>query len=220
MQFEEFIKNKKVLLLGPASYFTSLVLEEDFTCYDTVVKLNKMVEKTVLATEALNNRNEILYHCLDINAKNGDLPYDIQKWIDRGVKHLRITHPPIIKHYIKNIHRFLEINKKYNIPFSVVEPDMFNAIKHNNNTSPNAGTIAIYDIMSKKPAELRIKGMTFCKTPYGTGYKEAAFFKNKKTRRNPHNHDNQLKVFSNFYELNKNTIRLDDELIEILERYK
>lgn len=218
MKFDYFIKNKKVLLLGPASYFTSLDLKENFVSYDTVVKVNKMVEKTVLATEYLDNRNEILYHCLDVNIQNGDLPYDIEKWIHKGVKHLRITHPAITEYYSNNIQRFLELNKKYNIHFSIVEPNTFVAIKRWNDTAPNAGTIAIYDIMSKNPSELRIKGMTFCKTPYGAGYKDDVFYKNN-NRSNQHDHNKQLRAFGRFYELNKDIINLDDELLEILERH-
>ena len=219
MEFNHFIKNKKVLLLGPASYFTSFNYKDDFTRYDTIVKINKMVEKPMLATEYLNTRNEVLYHNIDINIPNGDPPYEIEKWINKGVKHLRITHPGVTHYYSNNIQRFLHLNKQYNISFSIVEAETFNAVKRDSNTSPNAGTIAIYDIMNNEPKELRIKGITFCKTPYGNGYKEDVWYKNK-NRSNQHNHNNQLKAFRTFYQSNQDTIILDDELIEILERYK
>ena len=45
MNFNNFVENKRVLLLGPASYMQENKINPNFDDYDTIIKLNKMVEK-------------------------------------------------------------------------------------------------------------------------------------------------------------------------------
>ena len=85
-------------------------------------------------------------------------------------------------------------------------------------TLPNAGTIAIFDLLSNNPSKLTIRGITFCKTPYSEGYKEEIFYR-KKTK-SQHDHDKQLLFFSKFYQNNYERIDIDEELDSILRSYK
>ena len=43
--FRQMVENKKVLLVGPASYLNSKSLDLDLSKFDLIVKINKMVEK-------------------------------------------------------------------------------------------------------------------------------------------------------------------------------
>ncbi|MHA1942152.1 MAG: hypothetical protein ACW97P_10570, partial [Candidatus Hodarchaeales archaeon] len=178
MNFKDMIEGKNVLLLGPASYLRDKKIDLSLDDYDVVVKINKMVEKNVLQS-SLCNRNEILYHCLDINIPNGDLPYDTELWLNRGVKHLRITHPPITAYFRNNINRFNNIPQDKRPKHSIVDSETFVWIKRGCKTLPNAGTIAIFDLLANNPSKLTIRGVTFCKTPYCDGYKEDVFYKKK-----------------------------------------
>jgi hypothetical protein len=216
--FKKIIEGKNVLLLGPASYLKDKVCDIRFGDYDLVVKINKMVEKSSFSSEEFEVRNDILYHCLDINIPNGDMPYSIKTWINKGVKHLRITHPPVTHYYARNISRFIDLNKELKIPSSIVSRNVFESICMESKTSPNAGTIAICDLLSNNPSTLSIKGITFCKTPYSEGYKEDVFYNNKK-RTNQHDHDKQIIFFKSIFEKNNNVIKIDSELESILERY-
>ena len=211
------IGNKNVLLLGPASYLRDKKINLSLNDYDVVVKINKMVEKNVLQPP-LDSRNEILYHCLDINIPNGDLPYDTETWINRGVKHLRITHPPIKAYYRENIHRFNNIPQDKKPTHSVVSDETFVWIERECKTPPNAGTIAIFDLLANGPSKLTIRGITFCKTPYSDGYKEDIFY--KKRTKSQHDHDKQLSFFAKFYKNNKQLLDMDEELENIIGRYE
>ena len=213
MSFRDFIFDKSVLLLGPASYMQENKINPNFDDYDTIIKLNKMVEKNYYYSNFDNDRCDVLYHCLDINIPNGDLPYKINAWVKSGVRHLRITHPPVTPYYKNNLDRFYYLNKDVNIKNSCVGIRDFVSVVEGSNTSPNAGTIAIYDILQNNPKSLSIKGITFCKTPYTNGYKEDTFDKNKKSQHDP---DKQICFFKKLLNLNNETITIDKELEMLL----
>ena len=213
MCFKDFIFDKNVLLLGPASYMQENKINPNFDDYDTIIKLNKMVEKNYYYSNFNNDRCDVLYHCLDINIPNGDLPYKINTWVNSGVKHVRITHPPVTSYYKNNLERFYYLNKDKNMKNSCVGIQDFISIVNRSNTSPNAGTIAIYDILQNNPKSLSIKGITFCKTPYTNGYKESVFDKNKKSQHNP---DKQILFFKSLLKEYKNIIQIDEQLERII----
>ncbi|MDB2489840.1 hypothetical protein N9W68_00545 [Candidatus Pelagibacter bacterium] len=215
MNYRSLIEGKKVLLLGPASYLKDKINEIDLNKYDVIVKLNKMVEKPSLP-ESLNDRNDILYHCIDINIANGDT-YDVKTWSEKKVGHLRIPMPAINSYYHNNIERFNRINEIYKIESSIIKPETYLFVKNNSNTSPNTGTVAIYDLLINNPQELRIAGMTFCKTPYIKGYKEQVFYNNK--RKSQHDHDKQILFFKKMLKEYKEKIIIDDELLNIIRSY-
>lgn len=212
--FRKIIEGKDVLLLGPASYLRDRVHDIRFDDYDLVVKINKMVEKLLFSSEEFEIRNDILYHCLDINIPNGDMPYSIRTWINKGVKHLRITHPPVTHYYARNISRFIDLNKELKIPNSIVSRGVFEFVCRESKTSPNAGTIAICDLLNNNPSTLDIKGITFCKTPYADEYRKNI---GKKSQHDP---DKQVLFFKEIYKNNKNKIKIDNELASILEKVK
>ena len=169
MQFKQFIEGKKILLLGPAPHILEYGKIADHEEYDTVVKLNKMVENLNLDTN-----NDILYHCLDVNPSIGDELYSIDKWISKDVRHLRISPPPIKQYYKNNINRFLFLNKN-RINYSIMKAESYNElIQMCGNSIPNTGTTAIYDIMHHNPKVLSIRGITFFKGGYADTYKKRA----------------------------------------------
>ena len=220
MSFKSIVENKRILLLGPAPHIHDEGIVSDFREYDLVVKINKMVEKINFDTEELNQKNDILYHCLDVNLSNGDVLYSIEEWMKKKVKHLRITHPPVTNYYLNNIKRFLHLNQKKNIDFSIVEAKDFAELSSACDTSPNAGTIAIYDLLKQNPKELSIRGITFIKGGYIKGYKEDIFYENYNKSKRNHNPDKQLHFFKTLYEKNKKTITLDKKLHEIVYNLK
>ena len=87
MSFRDYIFEKKVLLLGPASYLYDGSFNEDLDNYDVVVKINRMVE-TELCKNFINDRCDILYHCIDVEPKYGMFQYDLE-FIKKRVKKLQ-----------------------------------------------------------------------------------------------------------------------------------
>lgn len=211
--FRQMIEGKKVLLLGPATYLYDGNYKEDLNDYDVVIKMNRMVE-TDICKEFINDRCDILYHCLDISPQYGNYKYDLKKIKNASVDLIRIPYPPVSHWYKKTISFFLNENKNL-LPYSIVENDLYFFIYNGcNRTSPNTGVIAIFDILDKKPNSLTIKGITFFKNGYNKNYRDKINTEkevedlNKKV--NNHNTNNQrifvaneIKKYSNlFYDEN------------------
>lgn len=216
--FFNIINNKKVLLLGPAPHVYSPSKTKDFQEFDVVVKVNKMVEKSSFVDENLNNRNDVLYHCVHIDRQNGDEPYSIEKWRDMKVKHVRMPFSGTSAHYRMNNNRFIKLNKDYNLEFSISPVEVFDELVKNCNYSlPSTGIAAINDLIFNKPRLLDIRGFTFLKTGYNKGYKNEQWKKNKlnRERSTKHNPEKQIEFFKKLYKNNKN-IKIDNELLEVI----
>lgn len=218
-KFKNLIKGKKVLLLGPASHILNPENTSDFKNFDVIVKLNKMVEKASFSDEELNNRNDILYHCLQIDLPNGDLPYSVETWKSKGVKHLRIPFTGATAHYRMNINRFIKSNLSVGIEFSTIPIDVFNQINIDcDNTLPSTGILAISDLLLQEPEILHIRGLTFGRTGYSKEYKNDQWHKNKdhRKRTTKHNLEKQILLFKRLYK-NSDNIVVDNELKEVLD---
>ena len=174
MSFENFIKDKKVLLIGPAPYLYDGSVLEKIPEYDTIVRLNRSIEMIEELVKYTGKRTEVLYHCIDIAPEQGNYDYSVQSWKDKGVQHVRIPYPPINVHYARNLNIFQSKNNN-TIENSIVEIKTFSEIKQGcNNTSPNTGTVAIIDILENNPKSLHISGLTFLKGKkiYMDGYRD------------------------------------------------
>lgn len=219
MNFCEIIAGKKILLLGPAPHVLSRVNTKDWRDFDLVIKINKMVENLNFDDDELNYRNDILYHCLDVNPKIGDKQYSIDEWINKGVKLVRISPPPFRPYYRKNIERFLSINKS-RLPFSIVSKDLYlNLVTDCQNTIPNTGTFAIFDLLKHNPKELHIRGITFFKGGYSKNYKETLLTEEeirKSYRLSSHDIDKQRTFFKKLYDDNRDLIYPDEELLNVI----
>lgn len=220
VSFIDIIKNKKVLLLGPAPHILEPNRLKDWKDFDVIVKLNKMVENLKFQDEELNYANHILYHCLDINESIGDLPYSVDYWINMKVGHVRIAPPPITPYYKRNIDRFIFKNN-FKLSFSVVGKKQYlNLTKMCNNTIPNTGTFAIYDLINCCPKELHIRGITFFKGGYAKKYKNTNTSESETRevyKSSSHDIDEQINFFKYFYEQKKELIFLDKELENVIK---
>lgn len=215
MKFEKMVKDKKILLLGPAPHIVSKKTTDGWQEFDIIVKLNKMSTNTFFEDDRLNCINDVLYHCLDINESLGDKPYSIPAFIQKKVKHIRIAPPALNYYFSKNIKRFLNLNND-KIEYSIIENETFIKLqKECNNTLPNTGTTAIYDLLCSKPKILSIKGITFFKNGYDKDYKEK-YSKEEEIKslykKSQHDIGAQISFFKNLYNQNKDVIKIDKEL--------
>ena len=218
-KFNNLIKNKKVLLLGPASHILDPDNTSDFRDFDVIVKLNKMVEKSSFLDDELNNRNDVLYHCLQVDLPNGDDPYSVKEWQLKNVKHLRIPFTGATAHYRMNINRFIKANLFIGIKFSTMPINVFDQLCIDcDNTLPSTGILAINDLALQSPSVLDIRGLTFGKTGYSSNYKNDRWHKNENHRKRTtkHNLEKQILFFKKLYQSSDNIV-VDKELKEVLD---
>jgi len=217
--FNKLISNKKVLLLGPAPHILEPQNTSDFRDFDIIVKLNKMVEKASFVDSELNDRNDVLYHCLQVDLPNGDDPYSVEEWQSKGVKHLRIPFTGATAHYRMNINRFIGSNLSVGIKFSTMPIKVFNQLCVDcDNTLPSTGILAINDLFLQGPSVLDIRGLTFGNTGYSKDYKNERWHKNESHRKRTtkHNLKKQIVFFKRLYQ-NSTNIIIDKQLKEALD---
>jgi hypothetical protein len=198
MSFRDYIFEKNVLLLGPASYLYDGSFNEDLDNYDVVVKINRMVE-TELCKNFINDRCDVLYHCIDIAPKYGMFQYDLE-FIKKRVKQIRIPYPAVIPYYNNNIRNFLYFNREIDMPYSIVEQQVYVDLHQKcSNTSPNTGTIIIYDLLQQNPKSLTIKGITMFDGGYEHKYRSKVTTEEEVESINSkvgnHNTNNQTHIF-------------------------
>jgi len=172
MNFKDMIEGKSVLLLGPAFYLYDGAFQEDLNDYDIVVKLNRMVE-TDICKDFKNDRCDVLYHCINVERSIGEAPVDFEVLTRKNVSLLRIPYPPVKQWYINNINRYKQRNYYKNFPTNIVDAKTYlDLVKLCQNSSPNTGTIAIYDLFLQKPKSLTIRGITMFSGGYNTDYRD------------------------------------------------
>ena len=82
--FEEFIKEKTVSLVGPASYMMGSDHGEQIDSDDVVIRINRSYESVDVFSSDIGKRTDILYSCLiEKNANAGMLDRDVL--VSKGV---------------------------------------------------------------------------------------------------------------------------------------
>lgn len=227
-KFINLIKNKRIVIVGPADYVNNGKLIDS---YDIVIRINRGHRMTK-NTKKYGSRTDILYHCVNQGFEYGGklLNDDI-----KNIKHIRFCYPIIFNNednsfyhrasYFDYINLNLEnINKsdKYSIISKKKYLDFENKLK----TRPNSGTLAIWDLLHYEIKELYITGFTLFKTNYDKLYRDKVFGKSKNTGQSALDemkkygtHD-QDKIKSYYKEklLNNNKIKLDKIFIDILNK--
>lgn len=222
MSFSDLVKDKKVLLIGPAPYLIDGSILKKMEKYDTIVRLNRSIEMLEELEGYVGTKTDILYHCIDIAPSQGNFDYSLEEWKNKGVKHVRIPYPPVNSHYVRNINVFQHKNNSKIIDNSITDIDLYSKIKHGcGNTSPNTGTIAIIDILSNHPEILHISGLTFLKGKklYVDGYRDVINSEDLVRKQNSiyKNHSIDLQVSFLKKELeNYDNITYDDEVKSVL----
>tara|TARA_B100000886_G_scaffold340374_1_gene309528 strand:+ start:561 stop:1301 length:741 start_codon:yes stop_codon:yes gene_type:complete len=221
-KFKNFLKNKRVVLVGPASYLSYLNYGEKIESYDLVVRVNRGMELIEENSIHLGKRTDILYNCLIEHPDNGGkidikfLKKNNVKWIctipnsNAEGKPLRFLHPQVkLSTYIKlklfmnfhtfNLSEYAKLNKK---------------IKCRANT----GFAAIFDILNCDIKELFLTGFSFYLDSFFKGYKKDCTRDEEEFAKQcfasvRHNQFNQWKLLK---ELNDERLSFDPVLKEII----
>jgi hypothetical protein len=169
--FKKIIEGKNVLLLGPASYLYDGSYKEDLNKYDIVVKINRMVELEI-CKNFINDRCDILYHCINVEKSIGEKQINFSKIKKENVRMLRIAYPPVNHWYSRNLNTYQAINEEIKFPTTMVDSSTYKNLVHKcGGSSPNTGTIAIYDLFLQDPKTLTIKGITMFSGGYNKNYR-------------------------------------------------
>ena len=229
-RFEDFIKNRKVALVGPAAYMMNSGLGHEIDSHDVVIRINRSYESVEKFSEDIGKRTDILYSCLiEKNANAGKI--DPSKLADLGIKFICAPPASNMKGLSDQtrLHDLIDLEKvrKLNalIPVRVVDHHFHNNLALKVDCRPNTGYMAIYDLLRFEPSCLTVYGFSFYLDGFVEGVKEGVQEEQNKT---PEEFTDQCfnskrHVQKNMWKYAKNTlldmdnVKLDPVLNKILE---
>lgn len=197
---QNLYKDKRIIIIGPASSSTSYMPGEEIDKFDYIVRINKSTLNLFGKEKFLGSRTDILYHCLDEDRLTGGGPIDKKVLDNQNNKFILYTYAEPRLEY--NFYRMISRNKY--LKFYKVSPKYYYALKKKYSAKiPSTGLQALNHILSCEFKELHITGFTFFKTSYSDGYvdidkSESAAYNMAKSSGN-HDPDDELRIFSELY---------------------
>jgi hypothetical protein len=169
-QYNDFLKGKSVVIVGPASYLEGRGLGEFFDSFDVVVRLNRSFPVT--NTNDYGTRCDIRYHNMSQNNAQGG-PLDIDLMLSLGVKYVSSPFPKHMDYFHNDIVECERQLSGSGIEFHHwSDLEQFLTFHMLLNTRPNIGTCAILDLLNYDIKSLHVSGITFFKDGYNSQYSD------------------------------------------------
>jgi len=160
-EYYDYIRDKKVVIVGPAGYLRGQKRGEFFNSFDIVVRINRSFPLSKEDFEDLGTRTDIRYHNGSINLREGG-PLHLD--VSNELKYLSVTFPrhlDYFDHHINVIEQEI-INSGSNVKLhAYTDLEQFITFHHAMQTRPNAGITTILDLLNYSPKQLHVAGMTF-----------------------------------------------------------
>lgn len=166
MNFNDYIRSKKVAIVGPAEYMTGCNLGQEIDSHDVVVRINRSIELCEKYKDDIGERTDILYSCLiEKSANAGKINPDSYKslgieWVcippKSSIQGIAVDNS--ISEYASNSKL---IKLKEVVKTRVVDYKLNNKIANKIMCRPNTGYIAIFDLLNSNPSQLSIYGFSF-----------------------------------------------------------
>lgn len=175
-KYEQFLKGKRVCLVGPSPTVKNIQYDlfrenieqvKQIESYDLIVRLNKSLPMPPSLKEFVGERTEVIYNCMSPDPESGGF-IDIN-YLKNKISWL-VSSLPNKKPFSFDIENFEKRNNQ-TINFTAPKLEFFNKIEQEMNTRPNTGVMAILDILSCEIKELYITGITFFKGGYAREYR-------------------------------------------------
>lgn len=163
---EDLVQNKKVIIIGPASYLDNSLKKEFIDSFDTVIRLNNSYKICKNSIKDIGDRTDILYHCLWGPHFPNSIPL-----LKNNVKILKTSYPKIPP-FSFDIDRFIKANCD-RVPFEIYETNKYKELCDLVGSRPNTGTMAIFDLLSYKFDRLHISGITMFDGGYMGSYRDS-----------------------------------------------
>ena len=169
---EEYFKNKRVVVIGPANYLSLITKEtkENIKNSDTIVRINRGFDLVEQYSSIVGKKTDVLYNNLLGDCINGGV-LDPKKIASAEVKHIRTVPKSDIKGIaisnttnIKNKETYmslLDLQKNHKINTSIIDCNMFSNAARKVDCRPTTGFVALLDILSYLPTNLHVTGYSF-----------------------------------------------------------
>ena len=178
--FSEFIKNKSVVLVGPAKYLTYLNQGDEIDNFDLVCRINRGAELVPQFSEKLGSRTDILFNCLIEKNENGG-KISLKSLKSNNIKWL-CTIPysdskcNVFKNKLHPEFKLLtKLKLKFFFNFHIYDSEKYSQLNKSIKCRANSGFSAIFDLLDNGAKELFITGFSFYLDSFIEGYKKNSF---------------------------------------------
>ena len=217
-QYSKFLKNKRVVIVGPSSHIVNSNQGNLIDSYDVVVRISHGYIIPKNFEKHIGTRTDIIYNPMLPQKGSGiTMPVDNLK---NKVKWVCASYPA--KKHFQDILDF-KAKVKNKILFHVVNENFWQKLTYHMKV-PHGGTVAILDILRYDISELFVTGITFYQNSknnihYYDGYhKENKTFKKRKNgKTSKHDPRKQLKYVKKRYD-QSNIFFCDDTLKNIFKK--
>lgn len=213
--FEEFIRGKRVVVVGPAPSIVHSRQREYIDGFDVIVRINKAVPIPETLHDDIGTRTDVLYNCLNTHEENGGalVPDQLSR---EGVKYVRCPYPNI-KPFKKDIMQARQLQWG-SIDLSSVDTAVYTTWQSAMNCRPNSGIGAILDLLQHPIHQLYITGFTFFKGGYYSAYRplNEQQVMRRMDKAGNHNQKSQLRYMKARLKSDSRVL-MDDALQEIID---
>ena len=223
-KYAKFLKNKRVIIVGP-SYHTKGYKKAEFVeSYDIVIRMNLgfRVESEKVRADIGTKIN--IWYCSfsEYFFKHKIITSKVLKKIKKDeLKWISFIYSGRRKGGLRLLNK---ANKESNIPIYFVNKSYYDSLYDKTNRKISSGMMTIYDLLQFDIKELYIMGISFYNTDfigkkrtYYSGYQKNIIYTDPK--KIIHNSKVELGLFSNLCN-NDNRINYDDVLDKILVKYR
>lgn len=162
-KFRDFVTGKRIALVGPAATLEGSGMGRFIDGHDIVVRLNHSWPLPKEHKEDIGSRIDIIYHNMNFTHQRMTRDEVVQMHRD-GVRWMVSTHPASEERFRGRLRKFRKINNgllEFRALPGSLKTRMQRRVKH-----PNAGIMAIEDLLRFPIERLYVTGFSF----YTTGY--------------------------------------------------
>ena len=178
-KFNDYLKGKKVVIVGPSPYLVGKERGEFINSFDVVIRMNKGWKITPDRIKDYGSKTDIRWHCMMEHPDNGG-DFAIDDMMDHGVEWLASQFPRNLDYFHYDNIKFEQKNHNDKINFHCfADLIYFLNIHRALETRPNVAPTAIFELINYDIKNLHLMGVTFFKDGWDKGYKEGEYKKER-----------------------------------------
>jgi hypothetical protein len=202
-KFKDFLKDKRVVVVGPSKTIENSNNGELIDSYDLVVRLNRALSHLDKDSKDIGSRTDILYACLSTgqvgqpHPKTGRVEVDAKAFEESGVKIISCCFPREVNFFNTiqpNINYLLE---NTNIDIRIPPAEAYMKLQTEVDCHLNSGFAGVCDLLETDLKELKLIGVDFHRTTYMSEYEDFTWESLCDMHKNhsQHDPDKQFKYF-------------------------
>lgn len=204
-KYSEYLKDKHIVLVGPALYLAGQCRGGEIDKFDVVVRMNNTFSVVEQHKDDIGSRLDVLY--LNFHAKFYPQRNDIARWAKKEMQY-------IITQGALRSSRVQQLDYANNGLISIVSMgNIRNLISREVEKRPNMGLTAIIHLLTFPIKTLTVMGCDFYQTGYVSGYRGMDDEGAKKAKDDQHKHDmpSQIEYLSGIWQVDDRLV-VDDNL--------